>query len=405
MKLVNLIALICLFTAPSVSKAASPAEIIGGPSFAEEIANIVVRAQDVAVAKEAANAEFEKARHQFFEDCVNGIRGGTAEKNFAELLFTKDIYFLSLYTYEGMTPKAIRQLEGIDTLTGGELDGGLPPTELFGVWVNAVRTALNAPPAGEPWLPTPAAFVDGIAKTADVYEKYKVSRDRAEFGRWRKSLRIDVPAATTPEQLADYYVRYILNTAIKTAMNEIPEGERAATLMKIDAWRTQLHRAILDFENVEVTPEKITEELRMQNFDEALIRSFIDTVDRARQSDEKDLSGVILPTQQELEVRQNEIKDPALRARYARDPALRDRSKRLLSGIDYTNRYFIYSRESGKLTPAQLSEMEFPNASIIDYLYGPGQPIKFRRDTYHLARDYLKEGRIFTESEKTALCQ
>jgi hypothetical protein len=390
------IAVACLMAVPRASKAEAdwPRETIGGPTLAEQIADIVVKAQKVAAAKEAANAEIEDARRQFFADCVNGIRGGVSEKNFAELLFEKDIYFLSLYMQEGMTPKALRQLKGIDILTGGELDGGLPPVEIFGVWVNAVRTALGAPPPGQLWLPTPAEFIEGIAQTSDVYEKYKVSRDRAEFGRWRKSIRITVPAATTADQLADNYIKYILNPALDKAISEIPEGERASVLSKVDVWRDQMHHAILDLENVEVTPEKVAEELRFYKIDEDFIKFFIDSVDRARQSGEKDLPGIILRTQQEVFARQEQ-----------RNTQLRPRSGRALSGLDWTNRTWVYTHEAGKLNAAQLAAMDFPNASLMDYLYGPGQPIKFPRDTYHLARDYLQQGRIFTEPEEVKRCR
>jgi hypothetical protein len=95
------VAIAGLIAFPHIIRADWPRETIGVPSLAEQIADIVVRGQKVASAKQAANAEIEQARRRFFADCVNGIRGSDAEKGFADLLFAKDIYFLSLYTHEG----------------------------------------------------------------------------------------------------------------------------------------------------------------------------------------------------------------------------------------------------------------------------------------------------------------
>jgi hypothetical protein len=391
-----------LMAFPRIANADWPRETIGLPSFAEQIADIVIRGQKVAAAKQAANAELEQARRRFFADCVNGVRGSDAEKAFAELLLMKDIYFLSLYTNEGMTPAALRQLDGMDKLTGGKFDGGIPPwpaDEAFGVWVNAVRTALHAPPPGNLWLPIPADFLDAITKTSDVYGKYKVLRDRAEFGRWRKSIRTSAPPAKTTEEFADRYIKYILNPAIEETLPKIPESERVSALEKIDVWREQLRHAIIDFENVKVTPEKVADEMRRQNFNEDLIQVFLDTVNKARQSGAIDLNEAIISSQQDAIDRLDHIRDPRLRGRHVPPP----------SSLEWANRWSVYANEAGKLMPDQLSQMQPSNPStpvtLFEYLYGPGQPVKFARDTYQLSRRYLKEGRVAVEPEYSERCQ
>lgn len=80
-----------------------PRQTIGLQLLGEQVADVVVRAQRLAAAKAAANAEIEEARARFCKDCVSGIRGSQAENEFSELLLEKNIYFLSLYASEGMT--------------------------------------------------------------------------------------------------------------------------------------------------------------------------------------------------------------------------------------------------------------------------------------------------------------
>jgi hypothetical protein len=206
-----------------------------------------------------------------------------------------------------------------------------------------------------------------LQNTSDVYAKYKALRDRAEFGRWHKSIRTNAPPAKTPEEHADRYIKYILNPEIEEALPGIPEGERASALEKIDVWREQLRRAILDFEKIEVTPEKVVGELRQKNFNEALIQFFIDAVDRARQSGNANLNEVIIRTQQEISARREKMESGT------RTPL--DRLEPSSFNVDYGNRMWIYAHEKGKLTSGQLGEMQYPNpstATLFEYLYGPG---------------------------------
>jgi hypothetical protein len=370
---------------PEVGKADWQRETIGGPSFGEHIEDIVARGQQVAAAKQAANAEIEEARRKFFADCVNGVRGKDAEKQFAEVLFAKDLYFLSLYASEGMTPAVLRHLDGIDNLTGGPFDGGIPPqpaNEAFGAWVEKIRATLHAPPPGQLWLPTQGEFIHAIAVTSDDYARYRVLRDRAEFGRWHKSIRVNAPAAKTPVEFADGYIKYILTPDIDAAVANISESERAVALQKIAMWRGQPRQAIIDFESIEVTPDKLTAMLRQQKFSDDLVQMFIDAVDKARQSGNSNLNDIMPRAQQEIYVRWNRMTS-GTHARIA--PSV--------SNLEWGNRLFIYAEGAGNLTPGQRAEINAPAGSMVsifDYLYGPGQPVKFPRDRYDVSRFYLR---------------
>jgi len=230
------------------------------PTLFDQFATVIQRAAQATAAKSAFNEEIKAARAKFFAGCTRGVRDAAAATDFASLLLQKDIYYLSLYLFEGMTPAAQTRVNATDTLTGGALDGGLTAQGLFGDWTESVRRALHAPPSGQLWSPpSPADALAAIQSASPQYAVYQQTRDRHEFDQWRMTLRR--PAGTpanTPEQRADRYDEYVLSPAIKKTVNALPEEQREEARSRLTAWATQLHQAIIGFETMNATPELVT---------------------------------------------------------------------------------------------------------------------------------------------------
>jgi hypothetical protein len=173
--------------------------------YASRLTEAVQKAKEAGEARQAANAAIEVARQKFFADRKAGISEPESLQEFEILLWQKDIYYMTPYLNEGMTPRAVKQFEGVEKLTGGKLDGGIP-TEASGEfedWVMTVRGALNAPAPGSFWLPSQDELIAALIATSAQYDRYRAARDRAELWKWRKANRTAVPLADTPQQRAD----------------------------------------------------------------------------------------------------------------------------------------------------------------------------------------------------------
>jgi hypothetical protein len=68
--------------------------------------------------------------------------------------------------------------------------------------------------------------------------------------------------AKTPEERAERYLKWCLAPRIKDQSENLSETERTDLLEKSKVWSEQLRNAIIDFENVKVTPENVIEEIR-----------------------------------------------------------------------------------------------------------------------------------------------
>jgi hypothetical protein len=142
-------------------------------------------------------------------------------------------------------------------LTSGSFDGGIDAEDTFSAWVQAVRTELGEPKDGRLlFVANPLAFQNAIEKTADVYDRYRMARDRKEYQKWSVSRRKYSPKPKTPDDFAEIYITYSLNSSIETALAKLPESERPSAAEKLRVWTEQLRESIIDFENVELTPER-----------------------------------------------------------------------------------------------------------------------------------------------------
>lgn len=238
-----------------------------GASIGRQIGDIIVKGDQFKNAKSNANAEFKQARSAFYGQLANGVLGSPEEQNFAELLYDKDIYFLSLNVSEGVRSSK-KRLEALDKLSGGAaLDGGIsgwPADDLFDAWVTAVRSHLGARADGQLiFVFNPVALKQAIDATKPSYDRYRKARDAQEFKRWRASRPLIVePKADTPEQRADTYIRVVLHDAVEKAVAAVPEAEREPTREKIAPWANQLRQAIVDYEATPITPDVVADALK-----------------------------------------------------------------------------------------------------------------------------------------------
>jgi hypothetical protein len=144
---------------------------------------------ELARTKAAANGQFAAARRRFFANYPNGRDFAQAEKEFAALLWEKDLYFLwvSLPTGFGdSSPNSFAQVLGqLDKVTGGTLDNGIPADAGFqyGRWVTGIRQSLGAKSYRAPLRQHPSATQLSVAlkDNNDLYLRYKKARDEAEF--------------------------------------------------------------------------------------------------------------------------------------------------------------------------------------------------------------------------------
>jgi hypothetical protein len=143
---------------------------------------------ELARTKAAANAQFAAARRRFFTNYPNGRDFAQADKEFASLLWEKDLYFLWISLPTGFgdnSPNSFAQVMGqLDKLTGGTLDNGIPGDAGFeyGRWVTGIRQSLGAKSYRAPIRqPSAAQLAVALKDNEDLYLRYKKARDEAEF--------------------------------------------------------------------------------------------------------------------------------------------------------------------------------------------------------------------------------
>jgi hypothetical protein len=343
--------------------AAWPADPVERPYAVDQLANIINRAKAAAAAKQDANFAIGQARQRFFEDRMKGADIRSSLDELERQLFAKDIYYLTPYLFEGMTPKAVAQFDGVEKLTGGPLDGGLIgelPGGLYSQWVDAIRTALHAPPPGTLWLPYPA-------DTGDAFERYRLHRDQEELNRWRKSHGVRLPAATTPEALADNYAQYVLDPEIKLVLARLPVSDRDDAAEELKEWRQNIRAAIIDYEKVSVTRATGEQYLRSNNFSSTLVAAYLDMTLEADELDEKDRA-VAVATAVTKTIQMRNIQNGTRTAPLGS-----------IQVVESTLKDYASSEPSNRL----------------DYLYKDGQPVKFPRDRYGTVRERFQKGYWF----------
>ena len=238
-----------------------------GKSIGQQIGDTVVKGAQFKSSKHDANAEFAQARRAFYAQLANGILGSPEEQNFAELLYDKDIYYLSLNVSEGVRSSA-KRMKALDALSGGAaLDDGIagwPADDLFDVWVTDVRSQLGATADGQLiFVFDPVAFKQAIDATKPSYDRYRKARDEQEFKRWRASRPLIMePKADTPEQRADTYMRVVMHNAVEEVVENLPQKEREQFRAKTEPWASQVRQAIIDYEKRAITPDTVSRAMK-----------------------------------------------------------------------------------------------------------------------------------------------
>ncbi|QLC72354.1 hypothetical protein LPB260_16370 [Pseudomonas sp. LPB0260] len=161
---------------------------IGRPSssyyFGQNLGQVMASQQNAARSKGEAQARIAQARQAFFAAKPNTPENEAAGRNFADALFGKDIFYLSLYVAEGVNEKSARRVHGLDLFTGGPLDGGIPSDGwfAFATWVDGVRASLGAPTNGQLLIvSSPDKLLQALRDNQKLYEKYRIKRDRQEL--------------------------------------------------------------------------------------------------------------------------------------------------------------------------------------------------------------------------------
>jgi hypothetical protein len=357
---VAILAMISAMALAAPARAAWPDDVSIVEWYASSLADIVQRAKKAADAKRDANAAIEAARAKFFADRKAGISDTESLREFELQLLAKDIYYLTPYLYEGMTPAAIKQFQAVEKATGGPLDGGLPPRAItrFETWVTMVRDALHAPPPGKFWMPSQDELIAALSATSRYYENYRVERDRAELWRWRTANQKAVPLAKTPEERADAYIKYGLDRDIDIALKDRSEQDRAAATAKLQPWREEIRKAIIDYEKSEVTREAVAACLRnVPEYKEEWVQRFLQETEPVSK----------LPPAAQFD---------AIVEAYLRIGETLDRER----GTRYFRPPMEITRVRVKDCAAQ------PAQKRMIWLYREGQPIAFSRDPYWSVR-------------------
>ena len=162
---------------------------IGAALFGRGVGKALAAGADLANTKAQFNAQIAAARRRFFAEYPNGKDFAQAEKEFAELLWGKDLYFMSMSLSTGFddtSPNSISSVLGkMDAVTGGTMDNGISNSAraMFGRWVHAIRGDLGAESyrAQLRRLPSASQVVAAIEANEDAYSAYKKDRDDAEF--------------------------------------------------------------------------------------------------------------------------------------------------------------------------------------------------------------------------------
>ncbi len=351
----------------------------------DQFAMIVRRAAQATAAKSAFNEEIRQARDRFFEGCTRRVRDATAATDFASLLLQKDIYYLSLYLFEGMTTAAEKRVEATDTLTGGALDDGLTAQGLFGTWTEAVRRAMHAPPSGQFWIPrSPGDALAAIQSATPEYAVYQQARDRHEFDRWRMMERKAAGTiATTPEQRADRYDEYVLEPEIQKTLGALPTDRREEARSRLTAWAAELHKAIIGFETMNATPELVGDFLRDGHYPDDIVQSAQASFAAMHPADTAAAVSVLAQARQQLDARRDPRSLPL-------EPSL--------PVLDLALHSFAYARGAGRLTPDEAAKL--PPGRLQDrltYLFLAARPPYRCCTFYSWPRHDIITGAIYKE--------
>ena len=213
---------------------------IGAARFGANVGGALAAGVDYARLKAKLNAQIGTARRRFFAEYPKGRDFAQAEQEFAELLWSKDVYFMAWRLSTGSTPSMVGKL---DAATGGTVDNGIPRGAglAFNRWVSGIRDSLGATA-----FPSESQLLAALEANKDAYARYREARDLAEFEmqcRARPGPYCALPggyshggATERAARIAEYYLAHY-----------------ARTLSGGDAVKTKLRDAIIKYESLAYT--------------------------------------------------------------------------------------------------------------------------------------------------------
>jgi TPR repeat protein len=153
---------------------------IGAALFGANVGSALGAGVDFARNKGQFNAQIGGARRRFFAEYPKGRDFAQAEKEFAELLWSKDVYFMGFGLSDGNTQNMLGKL---DAVTGGALDNGIPDEAkaAFGQWVSGIGASLGAKSRAPLANLSQSDLLAALDANKDAYAQYKRDRDEAEF--------------------------------------------------------------------------------------------------------------------------------------------------------------------------------------------------------------------------------
>lgn len=181
-----------------------------GDVIREDLTNALAAQQQATKNKSEFNRRIAKARQGFLETARTPGTRAKAEAEFAKLLLEKDLYFLTLYLNEGFSERNISIVKGLERVTGGDLDNGIPSDgrAAFESWVRGIRASLGAARDGQMAMAAlqPDRLQQALQANDSTYQAYKRLRDRQEIqlgmGQEQQAQAAairDVQAATAPD--------------------------------------------------------------------------------------------------------------------------------------------------------------------------------------------------------------
>jgi hypothetical protein len=181
--------------------------------------------------------------------------------------------------------------------------------------------------------------------------------------------------AKTPEERADRYLKWCLAPRIADVSENLSEKERADLAEKLKIWREQIRSAIIDYEQVEVTPENVIEDFRTgentAKFSDQLVEYFRERLSFYGYRNTSD-GRVIAKAATETSQLYQRLSNPTIRL-----PDIDPNEERLFNVLEYYHSTAYAKLPSGKLNDDELKQMKKSGVGVpsrLTYLFGPGEP-------------------------------
>ena len=364
-----------------------------GAAIAQTLDNFTDVAQRIGEFRSAsagASPEAARFRRAFYSQRDAGVRGSKEEHEFSEILFEKDIYYMSLYAAGGMV-KGKQRVEGIERLGGQPIDGGIDPhaSTRFGEWVTAIRTRLGPRNDELIFFPSPIKFREAFEASRAEYQAYKRVRDKYELRQWQMLRRPRFPKPTTNEEIVDEYFESTRGPAVTKNVAPLQGSAKQEAEQTTLAWAGKLRRLILDYESFQLMPDGVAAALRTYNgsFSEKEIASILNEIG--------DLATI---NQREREFRIAAVVGRVIRAHDAAVGLRVSVVNEDMVSLDLRTR--AYRQTTGKLSEseAEAVSMDPKLKDIRDKLWyyssGPGHEVAYGVTPYADVRAYILAGNM-----------